>query len=193
MGAEKSVSFPFQLISLDIMGPFPRSRKGNTQLLVVCDWFTKFVLVQPLAKATAGSVIKFLENQVFLLFGVPQIIMCDNDSQFTSKEFKDLLKEYKVKHLWYNPTNTNAMCQQWQHMPLPEPSVLCHCWHMLVDQHQNVRPAGCRPPVSLPSHQIMGSHWQAEGKLMAYCYTPAVDIKQLCSCSPELCQQFLLM
>lgn len=102
MGAAKKVSFPFQLISLDLMGPLPRSRKGNTQLLVVCDWFTKFVLVQPLAKATASSVVKFLENQVFLLFGVPQIIMCDNGSQFTSKEFKNLLGEYKVRHLWYN-------------------------------------------------------------------------------------------
>lgn len=102
MGNYKNISFPFQLISVDLMGPFPRSKKGNTQLFVVIDWFTKFVLVQPMAKATSKSIIKFLENQVFLIFGVPQVIMCDNGPQFVAKDFKDFLKEYKVQHLWYN-------------------------------------------------------------------------------------------
>lgn len=101
-GQYKNVSFPFQCISLDFVGPFPRSKKGNTQLLVVTDWFTKFVLVQPMAKATAAGVIKFLENQVFLLFGVPQIVMCDNGVQFISKEFKSLMRKYKVHNVWYN-------------------------------------------------------------------------------------------
>lgn len=101
-GQYKNVSFPFQCISLDFVGPFPKSRKGNTQLLVVTDWFTKFVLVQPMAKATTMGVIKFLENQVFLLFGVPQIIMADNGSQFTSKPFRNFLDQYKVKNVWYN-------------------------------------------------------------------------------------------
>lgn len=102
MGRAKQVDFPFQNISLDLMGPFPRSKKGNTQLLVVTDWFTKFILVQPIPKATSKNVIKFLENQVFLLFGVPQTIMCDNGVQFTSTEFKSFLKKYSVQKVWYN-------------------------------------------------------------------------------------------
>lgn len=102
MGNAKKIEFPFQAISLDLMGPFPRSKKGNTQLLVVTDWFTKFVLVQPMTKATSSNVIKFLENQVFLTFGVPQIIMCDNGVQFTSKDFKNFLDKYSVQKIWYN-------------------------------------------------------------------------------------------
>lgn len=102
MGHSKKVEFPFQNISLDLMGPFPRSKKGNTQLLVVTDWFTKFILVQPIPKATSKNVIRFLENQVFLLFGVPQTIMCDNGVQFTSGEFKDFLRKYNVQNTWYN-------------------------------------------------------------------------------------------
>lgn len=102
MGRFKEVSMPFQAISLDFMGPFPRSKKGNTQLLVVTDWFTKFVLVQPVPKATSKNVIKFLEQQVFLLFGVPQIIMCDNGVQFTSNDFKRFVSEYGIEKVWYN-------------------------------------------------------------------------------------------
>lgn len=101
MGAEKKISFPFQLISVDLMGPFPRSKNGNTFLLVVADWFTKFVLLQPLRKATAKSVVNFLENQVFLVYGVPQIIMCDNGVQF-QKEFRKLAVAYKIPKLWFN-------------------------------------------------------------------------------------------
>lgn len=83
----KRVRLPFQCISVDLMSPFPRSARGNTMLLVVCIWFSKFVLVQPLRKATAKCVCKFLENQVFLLFGVPQICIVDNGPQFISHEF----------------------------------------------------------------------------------------------------------
>lgn len=102
MGSYKNINFPFQLISADLLGPYPRSKNGNQYLLVIVDWFTKFVLIHPLVKATSKSIIKYIENQVFLLFGVPQIFACDNGSQFVSNEFKKLMNDYKVQKIWYN-------------------------------------------------------------------------------------------
>lgn len=102
MGRQKNVKYPFQLISVDLIGPLPRSTKGHTSLLVVTDWFTKFVQVQPLRKATASAIVKFLENDVFLMFGVPQIIMCDNGPQFIGGIFQKLIERYKVQKVWYN-------------------------------------------------------------------------------------------
>lgn len=102
MGQYRNINFPFQLISLDLLGPYPRSKKGNRYLLVVVDWFTKFVLVHPMANATARNITNFLENQVFLIFGVPQIVVADNGQQFVSNEFKNLIKEYNVQKIWYN-------------------------------------------------------------------------------------------
>lgn len=100
MGNSKRVEYPFQILSIDLMGPFPRTKKGNTCLLVISDWFSKFVLVHPLRQATAASIVQKIE-EVFLLFGVPQIVMCDNGTQFTGKIFKDLMDEYKVQKIWY--------------------------------------------------------------------------------------------
>nr|CAI5851281.1 unnamed protein product [Callosobruchus analis] len=97
MGSYKNINFPFQLVSCDLLGPYPRSKSGNQYLLVVIDWFTKFTLVHPLRKATVQHINKFLENNVFLMFGVPQIIVCDNGPQFRSKDFKSLMEEYKVQ------------------------------------------------------------------------------------------------
>lgn len=102
MGSYRNINFPFQLISVDLLGPYPRSRNGNQYLLVVVDWFTKFVLVHPISQATSKGIVKFLENQVFLVFGVCQVISVDNGSQFISKEFKKLMSDYKVQKIWYN-------------------------------------------------------------------------------------------
>lgn len=102
MGKEKKVTFPFQCLSIDIMGPFPRSPQGNTSLLVVSDWLTKFTLVNTMRKATSKIIINFLENNVFLLFGVPQICMVDNGPQFISNEFKKFLNRYHIQQVWYN-------------------------------------------------------------------------------------------
>ncbi|KAK9701510.1 Integrase core domain [Popillia japonica] len=102
MGSYKNINFPFQLISAGLLGLYPRSKNGNQYLLVVVDWFTKYCVVQPLAKATSKAIVKFIENQVFLIYGVPQIFVCDNGPQFRSTEFQNLMKEYKVHKIWYN-------------------------------------------------------------------------------------------
>ena len=35
--------YPQQIVAVDIMGPFPRSNKGNTYILVASDYFTRWV------------------------------------------------------------------------------------------------------------------------------------------------------
>lgn len=42
MGKAKTSTRPWEVISMDLMGPLPRSTKGNDMLFVVCDHFTKY-------------------------------------------------------------------------------------------------------------------------------------------------------
>jgi hypothetical protein len=42
MGKYKKVHQPWQMISLDLQGPLPRSSAGHCWLLVITDWFTKY-------------------------------------------------------------------------------------------------------------------------------------------------------
>lgn len=97
-GKPKLCSRPWEMISLDFLGPYPRSRNGNIWLLVVCDFFSKFVMVQCMRNATASAVCTFLENLVFKLFGVPSVCISDNAKVFTSDAFESLLKRYQVSH-----------------------------------------------------------------------------------------------
>ena len=53
MGARKPAKLPWELISIDFVGPFTRSKQGNTVMLVVVDWVTKYVVVRAMRTADA--------------------------------------------------------------------------------------------------------------------------------------------
>lgn len=101
MGKQKRVSWPWQVIACDIIGPMPKSARGNMYLLVVTDWFSKFTLLCPLRQASAEPISKFLEENVFLIYGAPQILLCDNGTEFTANKMKNLAQRYGVK-MWIN-------------------------------------------------------------------------------------------
>lgn len=88
---------PWQVIAIDFVGPLPRSKRGNKWILTVTDCFTKFVRLFPLKNAHANNVVRILEDEIFLLFGVPQIIICDNAKNFTGSLMKNLCTSYEVK------------------------------------------------------------------------------------------------
>lgn len=97
---------PWELISIDIVGPLPKSSSGFCYILSIQDYFSKFCIFQPMRQANAKSICKILEEHVFLLFGVPHNIICDNGKQFISKEFQSLAKTYNVnvQHVaFYHP------------------------------------------------------------------------------------------
>lgn len=103
MGSQKPVEYPWQFVTLDYVGPLPPSGKNrHTCLLVATDVFSKFVLVQTFREAKASSLVDFVENMIFRLFGVPEVVLTDNGSQFISKQFKKLLEDYHVSH-WLTP------------------------------------------------------------------------------------------
>lgn len=81
------LSWPFAVWGLDILGPFPRAPGGYRYLYVAIDKFTKWAEVEAVRTIPAGSVVKFIKGLVSR-FGVPNRIITDNGSQFTSNLFK---------------------------------------------------------------------------------------------------------
>lgn len=101
MGKQRLASQPWKIISADYVGPLPRSRRGNQYLLVIADYFSKWILLQPVKSIQSNSLCTILKEQWFLKNSVPEIIITDNASCFVSKEFKHLLDQYKIVH-WLN-------------------------------------------------------------------------------------------
>lgn len=106
MGKPKVCSRPFQVVSLDLVGPLPRSTSGFTFLLVVTCCFSKYTLLFPLRRATGANVVKNFENHVILAHGVPETVIVDNGTQFTGSEFRELLARYNIPKHHYTPRYT---------------------------------------------------------------------------------------
>jgi transposase InsO family protein len=102
MGKQRIANRPWEMVSTDFMGPFPRSKRGNTMLLVITDQFSKFPLLFPLREANQKTLIKIVEENLFFHYGVPSVLISDNGSQFTGLSFQELLKLYSVNH-WLTP------------------------------------------------------------------------------------------
>jgi hypothetical protein len=60
---------------------------------VAVDYFTKWVDAGALAKITAANVIKFFNGNVIARFGIPQLVVTENRSQFIDKMMHKLMQE----------------------------------------------------------------------------------------------------
>lgn len=75
---------PFKVISVDIMGPYPRSISKNRFIITATDLFTKWTEGFAVPASDAKTIGTKLENQIFRRFGYPRHIITDNGSQFYS-------------------------------------------------------------------------------------------------------------
>lgn len=85
------------LISVDVIGPLPRSQKQNKYALVLLDVATKFVAAIPMRSATSAAVVKPLLNDWILLHGPPEVLMSDNGAAFVGREMRELCNTYRIK------------------------------------------------------------------------------------------------
>lgn len=106
MGQRTETERPFQRLFIDLIGPLPRTKSGNIGILIILDHFSKFVFLKPLKKLISKPILEYLRNDVFSCFGVPEVVLTDNGSQFKSKDFESFLGKHGVKHVFtalYSP------------------------------------------------------------------------------------------
>ncbi|XP_013624522.1 PREDICTED: protein NYNRIN-like [Brassica oleracea var. oleracea] len=91
----KSISSPWPIRKrgMDIVGKFPMATGHKVFLLVVTDYFPKWVKAEALSRITYLKIRKFLWTYVIARFGVPHEIVTDNGPQFTSHNFKEFCKD----------------------------------------------------------------------------------------------------
>ena len=81
------LSWPFAVWGLDIVGKLPKAVGGHQFLFVAIDKFTKWVEVEPVRNITANAAVAFIKG-IVCRFGVPNRIITDLGSQFTSGAFR---------------------------------------------------------------------------------------------------------
>ncbi|KOB67148.1 Retrotransposable element, partial [Operophtera brumata] len=94
------------MMSMDLVGPLPVTRKQNTFLLVLTCCFSKYCMIFPIRRATAEIISHILEEKVFLVHGIPSTLLMDNGRQFTSNTMRHLFSTYKIPNIYYTPLYT---------------------------------------------------------------------------------------
>ena len=90
---------PLEYVAIDILGPLPKSAKGNQYILVITDRYIKLARAIPLATTTASVVAEtFLDHWVYP-YGMPNYLLTDNGTQFVSKFFETISSCHGIKHL----------------------------------------------------------------------------------------------
>jgi hypothetical protein len=69
---------------LDLVDPLQKAPRGYTHLLVAIDKFSKWIEVRPLNNIRSKHAVAFFTN-IIHCFGVPNSIITDNGTQFTSR------------------------------------------------------------------------------------------------------------
>jgi transposase InsO family protein len=89
-------SWPFAVWGLDIVGSFPRVVGGYRFLYVAVDKFTKWPEATSVVNINKQSAVKFIKS-IICRFGVPNRIITDNGSQFTSGTFQGYCEDLGIQ------------------------------------------------------------------------------------------------
>lgn len=81
-----------------MLGPLPIGE----HLLVVVDYFSRWMEVDVLRSTTSAVVIKCLDNH-FARYGVPAGLRTDNGSNLVSEEMEKYLEEMGIVHHYNTP------------------------------------------------------------------------------------------
>ena len=123
---------PLAFVAMDLVGPFVKTKKGFSSILVITDRFSKIARAIPMSSTTAGAVANAFMEHWICPYGIPTYILTDNGPQFVAKIFDHLVTMLGVSHLRttaYHP-QTNGQAERYNRTLVTR---LIH----YVSEHQN--------------------------------------------------------
>ncbi|KAL2251820.1 UNVERIFIED_CONTAM: Gag-Pol polyprotein [Sesamum indicum] len=91
------VTCPFDQWGIDILGPFPLARAQKKFVIVVVEYFSKWVEAEAVSKITEREAINFIWKNIVCRFGIPRVLISDNGTQFQGRQITSWLQELKIQ------------------------------------------------------------------------------------------------
>ncbi|XP_019246550.1 PREDICTED: uncharacterized protein LOC109226210 [Nicotiana attenuata] len=105
-------SWPFDAWGLEVVGPLPKSSKGQMYILAATDYFSSWVEVIPLKEVKKETVDDFIKSYISFRYCITRYIISDNGNPFDNRLMKSLCEKFGYKQhksLMYNaPANSLA-------------------------------------------------------------------------------------
>jgi hypothetical protein len=142
-GHLQSIEPPFgvwERLSMDYVGPVPRSRSGKQYFIVLTDMFSKFVVTKAVPDNTATTAAKFLLYDVFMIYGVPKELITDNGTHFTSSLYEALITLIGCCHIKTTPYHPQANGQCERHNATLVPNLVALSSHSRSNWDEKLPP-----------------------------------------------------
>lgn len=106
----------WSMLSVDLLGPFPKSQSGNTMVIVCTEYVSRYAIAGAIKDGSAKSVSRFIFENVITIYGAPRCFLSDRGTVFRSQMVTELLKLMGVaKDLYttaYRP-QTNGLVEKY--------------------------------------------------------------------------------
>nr|XP_009607654.1 protein NYNRIN-like [Nicotiana tomentosiformis] len=100
--------WPFMKWGMDIIGPLPLGAGKVTVLLILTDYFSKWVEAGAYPKIGEHEVIDFIWDHIVCRFGIPKALACDNGPKFVGSKVTKFLENLKIKIITSSPYHPSA-------------------------------------------------------------------------------------
>uniref|UniRef100_A0A3Q3J9V0 Integrase catalytic domain-containing protein n=1 Tax=Monopterus albus TaxID=43700 RepID=A0A3Q3J9V0_MONAL len=183
LGGSPAVWIPGRRVAMDIL-ELPVTSKGNRYVLVIQDYFTKFVNLYPLHNQSAQTVAHCLFEDYVLLHGVPETVHSDQGWQFESEVVQTLCRLLNIKKTRTTRFNRTLIDQlaktlltyggEWddyvKHVAFAYNTTTHSCTRFTPFFLTHGREARVPSDVLLPTHaldtQVLGSHAEFVSSLL---------------------------
>jgi transposase InsO family protein len=92
------------MVSIDIYGPYPYSRRQNRYLLTFVDNFSRYPEAIPISGQDAQTIARALVTQIFTRHGCPQVLSSDRGTNcLPFQELYTLLQIKRINSTSFNP------------------------------------------------------------------------------------------
>ncbi|KAK7904833.1 hypothetical protein WMY93_017440 [Mugilogobius chulae] len=103
-----AVGAPMERVAVDIMGPFPRTDKGNRYVLAAMDYFTKWPEAFAIPDQEAETVADTLVEGMFSRFGVAEVLHSDQGRNFESAVFSAMCERMGMQKTRTTPLHPQS-------------------------------------------------------------------------------------
>ncbi|CAG8591496.1 5231_t:CDS:1 [Paraglomus occultum] len=93
---------------IDLIGPLPRTIKGNQYLVVSIDYLTKWPEAKAIGDKRAETVASFVVDEIICRHGVPSELVTDQGAEFNNQLLKHIAKKTSMTHILTSPYHPQA-------------------------------------------------------------------------------------
>ena len=100
-------------ISMDLIGEFTETSRGNKYALTVIDMFSGYTFCIPIQSKSADDIVHAYNTNMYSKFGGSRKILSDNGTEFKNKLFETVAEmlgtEYKIYTPPYRPQSNGRI------------------------------------------------------------------------------------